>query len=160
MASSFWCHKQVTRLSPSFNIESVFYLAYRLANDINSIWYNCKHDKISVDVVIHVFHSILNVEDTISADFGASSGSWSLSLSRCFLILQYFTSVYKSAIRISIPEIDKAAMQPPSVHVLPEMRHNLTIEILKFPTFPKIAEMYPRGYGNTGYGIFKRGVQN
>ena len=67
--------------------------------------------------------------------------------------------MYKSAIRISIPEIDKAAMQPPSVHVLPEMRHNLT-EILKFPTFPKIAEMYPRGYGNTGYGVFKRGVQN
>ena len=109
-----------------YNIQSVFYLAYWLANNINSIWYNCKHDKISVDVVIHVFHSILNVEDTISADFGASSGSWSLSLSRCFLILQYFTSVYKSAIRISIPEIDKAAMQPPSVHVLPEMRHNLT----------------------------------
>ena len=85
-----------------------------------------KHDKIGVDVVRHVCHSILNVEDTISADFGASSGSWSLSLSRCFLILQYFTSVYKSAIKISIPEIDKAAMQPPSVHVLPEMRHNLT----------------------------------
>ena len=68
--------------------------------------------------------------------------------------------MYKSAIRISIPEIDKAAMQPPSVHVLPEMRHNLTIEILKFPTFPKIAEMYPWGYDNAGYGVFKRGVQN
>ena len=107
-----------------------------------------KHDKNGVDVVIHLCHSILNVEDTISADFGASSGSWSLSLSRCFLILQYFTSVYKSAIRISKPEIDKAAMQPASLHVLPVMRHNLTIEILKSPSFPKIAEMYPRGnYG-------------